>query len=87
VKVDAAVVGVALRVESQGSLLERTGWLFSVQPTPSGVGTGGGLDEDQGKQLTSAGSGVYRGRRPELASLAGRLVPSGGVAPWATLLG
>jgi hypothetical protein len=47
VEIDPAVVGVAFRVESHGSLLKRTVVSSSVQPTPSGVGAGGGLDEDQ----------------------------------------
>jgi len=38
-------------------------------------------------QLTSAGRGVSGQRRPLLASLAGRLVPSGGGAGWATVSG
>ena len=38
-------------------------------------------------QLTSAGSGVLKHRRPELTSLAGRLVPPGDGAGWATLAG
>ena len=40
---------------------------------------------DKALQLTSAGDGVLGQRRPALASLAGRLLPSGGAAPWATL--
>jgi hypothetical protein len=42
---------------------------------------------NQALQLTSAVRGVPRQRRPLLASLAGRLVPSGGGAAWATLPG
>jgi hypothetical protein len=38
-------------------------------------------------QLTSAGEGVTAQRRPLLASLAGRLEPSGGGARWATVSG
>jgi hypothetical protein len=43
------------------------------------------LPPNKALQLTSAGSGVLGQRRPELAALAGRLVPAGGGARWATL--
>jgi hypothetical protein len=42
---------------------------------------------NQALQLTSAVRGVPWPRRPELASLAGRLAPAGGGAPWATVSG
>jgi hypothetical protein len=47
-QIDATVVGMARCVESHGSSLGTVGLLSTNQPTPSGVGPGGGLKEDQG---------------------------------------
>jgi hypothetical protein len=57
-QIDPAVVLMAFVVESHGSLLKRLAVSCTNQPTPSGVGAGGGLDEDQGLAADNRQLGV-----------------------------